>query len=100
MGDVTGLNFRKARHVEGIADALHSIFSRHQLDLESLLIAGPPRSGKTTLLRDCARFFSAQGERVTIVDERSELAGYHNGHYGFALGLHLDVLDGWPKAKG
>ena len=100
MTDISGLNFRRARNVEGSAQALIEIFHEQELDLGSILVAGPPRSGKTTLLRDLIRWFSENAERVTVIDERSELAAYHGGHYGFDLGVHIDVLDGWSKADG
>jgi stage III sporulation protein AA len=34
------------------------------------------------------------------VDERGELAAMHGGIPGFDVGLHTDVLDGFPRAKG
>ncbi|MCL4493663.1 MAG: Flp pilus assembly complex ATPase component TadA [Firmicutes bacterium] len=100
MTDISGLNFRRARNIRGAAQSLISLFRRQQLDMKSVLVAGPPRSGKTTLLRDLIRMVSESGERVAVIDERSELAAYHRGHYGFDLGAHIDVLDGWPKAEG
>ncbi|AUW93514.1 MAG: stage III sporulation protein AA [Sulfobacillus thermosulfidooxidans] len=99
MTDITGLNFRRAQDVYGAAQKVLNLFDTTQ-PIPSLLIAAPPRCGKTTLLRDLARHLSDGGERVAVVDERSELAGFYRGHYGFWLGMHTDVLDAWPKAEG
>ena len=71
----------------------------------STLILAPPGGGKTTLLRDLIRCLSLGGAehralRVSVVDERSELAASYRGSPQTELGNHTDVLDGCPKALG
>ena len=67
------------------------------------LVLSPPGLGKTTLLRDMIRVLSDGSEdiganRVTLVDERSEIALMHQGKPQMDVGCHTDVLDGCPKA--
>lgn len=46
---------------------------------ESVLLIGPPNSGKTTVLREFARLFSDHDDRVVVVvDKTSEIAGASN----------------------
>lgn len=61
----------------------------------SILIIGPPGSGKTTFLRDFIREISGH-ETVAVVDERQEL--FPDGI--FSHGKALDVLSGCPKGHG
>ena len=96
--DISGLSIRRARSVPGIA---HRVFTAlGSTRSASLLIASPPRAGKTTLIRDLARVFADRGEITVIVDERSEIAGAVRGIPSYHVGCHSDVLDGWPKAEG
>lgn len=100
--NVSSLNLRIARQVTGAAAPLfNSVFSG---GICGLLIAGAPASGKTTVLRDLARELSSAHMnrmiKTVIVDERGELAAVYNGQAQNALGVHCDVLDGYPKAKG
>lgn len=94
----TGLNIRIARGVEGAGKALLP-YALKDGRAQSLLIAGPPRAGKTTMLRDILRTLSEgqnglEGTAIVVVDERSEIAGGHR------LGPRTDVLDACPKASG
>ena len=70
----------------------------------SIIIAGEPNSGKTTLLRDLARAlsggFNRRYRKVAVVDERNELAGKNNTAFSFDLGSNCDVLTGFQKARG
>ena len=53
------------------------------------------------MLRDLVRILGDQGQRVVVIDERSEIGGMgSNGTSPFDLGCHTDVLDGWPKPQG
>ncbi len=61
--------------------------------VQSTVLVGEPSSGKTTLLRDIAASLAARRLRVTVVDERGEIAGV-DGLVG------CDVLRGYPKAMG
>lgn len=81
------LCIRLARDVENIA----SVFRGLQ---KSILVLGPPCSGKTTLLRDIARTLAAEAT-VAVVDEREELFPE-----GFRRGKRMDVLRLCPKAAG
>ena len=63
-----------------------------------VLLAGPPASGKTTVLRDLARILGDR-MRICIPDERGELAAVRNGIPQFAVGAQTDVFDGYPKAE-
>lgn len=106
--NISSLNIRIARSFPGVADKLRTVLgSRLRSEPCSTLVLSPPKCGKTTLLRDLARQWSdhlflqtAPITRVTIVDERSEIAGCIEGIPQFWVGARTDVLDGCPKAEG
>lgn len=94
MRDITSLCLRVAGRRDGCAAALRPLFEK---ELPSLLIAGEPSAGKTSILRDIARMLceGAGGRRfrVSVVDERGEIAG--------TGGLeNADVLTAIPKPVG
>lgn len=65
----------------------------------SVLLIGPPGSGKTTLMRDLIRCRS-QEEHIAVVDERFELFPMAQSAYCFPPGRKTDILSGCPKAQG
>lgn len=87
--NVTSLCIRVARDITGIAPRIRP-------EQGSLLILGPPGSGKTTMLRDLVRHLS-DSEAVTVVDERCEVFPVGGG---FSMGRKLDVLTNCTKIQG
>lgn len=65
----------------------------------SILIVSPPGGGKTTLLRELIRRFSEMGIRISLADERNELAASYNGRFSFDVGSHTDVICGMDKKE-
>ncbi len=101
LRDWTGVDLRVARAVRGAADGVLQMLAKVVPDRTdpSVLLVGPPRTGKTTVLRDLVRQWSEAGRRLVVVDERSEIQG-GTGPDRLDLGAHTDVLDGWPKPAG
>ncbi|WP_095532809.1 stage III sporulation protein AA [Domibacillus mangrovi] len=105
MSNLSFFNIRIAKEKKGCAH--HLLPFLYENGWQSTLLIGPPRSGKTTLLRDLART-AATGltERgvlsckTSIVDERSEIAGCLNGVPQLDVGKRADVLDACPKSEG
>lgn len=98
MKNISSLNIRIAREIIGCATAL--IRTCFMKNIYSMMIAGIPSSGKTTMLRDLARQLSNRGKKVTIVDERFEIASEYNGIPQNDVGLCTDVISGYPKHIG
>ena len=96
--DLSSLNIRIPREQIGLADrVLPALLSGGRL--ESTLVISPPGGGKTTLLRDLVRALSDEKNlRVSLVDERGELAAIHRGVPQLQVGRHTDILDACPKA--
>ena len=91
MREITSLNIRIAREISGAADSIVKAGISG-----GLLIAGPPASGKTTILRDLIRQKSNSMKRVAVIDTRGEISGaFHND-----LGANTDVIITHDKAKG
>lgn len=99
MRDITSVNIRIAHQVWGAANDIVANYSGG-----GLLIAGPPGSGKTTVLRDLIRQISSgvwgQYRRVAVIDSRCELSGAKGSTLANELGANTDVLITADKAAG
>lgn len=94
--DISSLAIRLPKELKGIGkeaiDALHPFDS-------SVLIISPPGGGKTSFLREFIRRASEAGRRVSLCDERGEVAALWHGKNSFDLGPCTDVLSGLDKAE-
>ncbi|WP_295760960.1 stage III sporulation protein AA [uncultured Oscillibacter sp.] len=104
LKDLSSAAIRIARERKGIArDIAPKLFQNG--GFVSTLLLSPPGGGKTTLLRDLVRCLSEGGpghppQRISLIDERGEVAVVHRGEPQMDVGPHTDVLDACPKALG
>ncbi len=90
--DITTINIRISREIIGCSCELMS-----SVDVtKGLLICGAPCSGKTTMIRDIARFLSYE-YKVSVIDERNELSANVNGVFYNDIGM-CDVYDSYIKS--
>lgn len=104
--NISALNIRLARQPEIASDIIKLLLDKNRTFYHTLLVS-PPRAGKTTILRFLVKQLSdgipsigLEGQTVSVVDERSEIAGMWQGVPSFDLGCRTDVLDRCPKALG
>lgn len=103
LSRMSSANLRIARQVRGVSQPVFdSLCPKGRL--VSTLILAPPGMGKTTLLRDLVRRVS-DGDgciplRVSLADERGEVAALYNGMPQLEVGGRTDVVEGCPKAQG
>jgi len=95
--DVSSLAVRVARQVKGAGASTVSAIIQGRL---SALIISPPGGGKTTFLRELIRMTSQGGKRVSVADERGELAAVYDGKPMFDVGGSTDIMSFCPKAQG
>lgn len=94
---LSGMALRIPGEALGCASALWPQLAED--GLPDTLLLSPPGGGKTTLLRELVRLASAQW-RVSLLDERGEVAGALDGTPVFDVGAHTDVLTGVDKRRG
>ena len=93
---LSSVSVRIPHAVPGCADALLPQLLRDGFC--STLILSPPGNGKTTLLRECVRRLSDMGTRISLMDERGEIAAVQNRAPQFDVGANTDVMTGGQKA--
>ena len=103
LRSISSASLRIARQVKGAAAPVLDGLCPGGLLADTLILA-PPGLGKTTLLRDLIRSVS-EGEgctplRVSLADERGEVAALYNGLPQLEVGRRTDVAEGCPKAQG
>ncbi|WP_079479753.1 stage III sporulation protein AA [Halobacillus salinus] len=101
---ISFMNIRVARATVGQAEELLPYLYQQGRWCSTLLI-GPPHSGKTTLLRGLSKSIGSSNKmheavKVSVVDERSELAASLRGIPQLDVGERTDVMDACPKAEG
>lgn len=95
--NISYLNIRIKREVIGCATEILDKIVKDE-KVKNTLIAGKVRSGKTTLIRDIARGLSNTFfKRVSIVDERGEIAASDGGIAANNVGFLTSVMDFCPK---
>lgn len=98
-GLALSLCIRLPRELPGAAREVYSVWRKSS----GIILAGPPASGKTTVLRDLCRMISAGEQdgpcRTVLIDERNELSGWDGKRAAFQLGPCTDILFGIPKEQ-
>eukprot|EP01104_Vermistella_antarctica_P006387 TRINITY_DN1708_c0_g1_i8.p1 TRINITY_DN1708_c0_g1~~TRINITY_DN1708_c0_g1_i8.p1 ORF type:complete len:502 (+),score=37.92 TRINITY_DN1708_c0_g1_i8:135-1640(+) len=81
-GSICGLTYRIGRAVRGVASLIEDLaFATTRAGAKdgkakSVLLLGPPGVGKTTLLRDMARYIASElSQRCLVIDTSNEIAG-------------------------
>lgn len=106
--DIGGLNIRIAHERKGCAKRIVP-YLRKEDSIYNTLFFSAPGVGKTTYLRDVIRILSEgesvcegakKGLKISVIDERSEIAACVNGKPQNDLGKRTDVLDACPKELG
>ena len=96
--NISSVNIRIARQHNGTADELVCLFEGDHAT-RGLLIAGRPLSGKTTILRDLCRQIGGRF-RISLIDERDEIAAVCDCLPTLDVGLMTDVFSGYLKDDG
>ncbi len=100
---LSSASIRIARQVVGVSQTILPSLCPNGV-LEDTLILSPPGMGKTTLLRDLVRGVSegegCQPRRISLADERGEVAALYRGVPQLGVGRRTDVVEGCPKAQG
>jgi len=97
--NISYLNIRIKREVKGCAEKIIQKIINGD-DIKNTLIAGRVKSGKTTLIRDIARILSDSfSKKVSIADERGEIAALDNGSALNDVGILTSVMEFCPKIK-
>ncbi len=95
---ISSINIRIAAEYIGCARPIADLLGK------GLLIAGPPSSGKTTVLRDAIRMISngigTLRRRVAVIDTRGEIASVEDSVPQNDIGPLTDVLTGCSKQEG
>ena len=104
--NISSLNIRICKEVIGASNKVMKLISENDRVYNTLIVS-PPKCGKTTILRDIAKNISngmyqinLKGKKVTIVDERSEIAACYNGIPQMNVGIRTDILDNCLKKSG
>lgn len=93
---ISSINIRIAREVRGCsAQIFDKAFSQGRA---SLIVASPPCGGKTTVLRDLCRELSTR-YKVSLIDERGEIAAVHEGETLCDVGARTDIFNGYPRLE-
>ena len=96
--DLSSVSIRIAKDIIGASVGVAEKITDDR-GISNTLIISPPGYGKTTMLRDLVRTLSDSGYRVSLVDERGELAAKYKGVAQFDVGAHTDIMDGFDKAE-
>ena len=97
LKDISSINIRIAREVIGCCEDIYSrVFSEGD---KSLLILGPPCSGKTTILRDLCRRLG-DTRRISLIDERNEISASSEGLTRNNIGKMTDDFCSYEKYDG
>lgn len=96
FGETVGVTIRVGKFVMGVAEPLREYLLSGG---GSILLVGPPRTGKTTLLRDVVRVLAERwGPRVVAVDTSNEIGGDGKiTHVGIVPARRMQVPD--PPSK-
>lgn len=104
--NISSLNIRICREIIGCSNELMK-FIINKERVYNTLIVSPPKCGKTTILRDISKNISNgmplenfNGKKVSIIDERSEIASCFNGVPQLDIGIRTDILDNCLKKDG
>ena len=100
LSRINGICLRLSREVRGCSDKVMDYIFKDGQVMHTMIIS-PPGCGKTTILRDIIRQLSDVGRKnISLIDERSEIAGCHMGIPQRDVGKRTDVMDSCPKSLG
>ena len=99
--DISALNIRITKELKGVGERVFESIVRDG-EIKNTIIVSPPGCGKTTLLRDLTRLISnsTEGLKISLIDERNEIAASYMGEPENDVGIRTDVFSGYMKKDG
>lgn len=101
VSDINSINLRIAREINNSSKELLKLIDwKNPI---SVLIAGSPSSGKTTIIRDlCKNLSDGQDDvspyKVSLIDERNEIAAVKDGIAQNDVGVLTDIFNSYKKS--